>query len=162
MCTAITLQSVGGVNFLARTLDFSYDIQPHLYIVPRNYTWHSVPGGGSIRDNYSFIGIGQELNGLLGFFDGVNEFGFAAGALYFAGYAQYQIYLSGLSAIPVGSYDFLHYILGNCTSVDDLMVHLKSVEILGMADPVTQTAAPLHWIATDKTGRCVVLEQTVQ
>lgn len=74
MCTAITLQSSDGVNLWARTMDFSHDIQPYLYIVPRNYTWHSVPSGGYIRDSYSFIGIGQELNGLLGFFDGVNEF----------------------------------------------------------------------------------------
>ncbi|WRS26375.1 choloylglycine hydrolase family protein [Oscillospiraceae bacterium MB08-C2-2] len=158
MCTAITLQSAGGENVFARTMDFSYDIQPHLYAVPRNFVWNNAPNGRYNRDRYSFMGIGQQLGSLLGFFDGVNEKGFAAASLYFAGYAQYATAGSNSSAIPVASYDFLHYILGSCSSVEELISQLGSVQIVGMPDPVTQTVAPLHWIATDRTGRCVILE----
>lgn len=160
MCTAITLQSRQGETFFGRTMDFSYDIQPQLYIVPNNYVWDSVLDMSRIRDLYSFIGIGQELDGLLGFFDGVNEKGFAAAALYFAGYAQYDTQPEDQAEEQVASFDFLHYMLGRCASIRDLDGLLKNVSIIGIPDPVTQTVAPLHWIAADRSGECVVIEQT--
>ena len=107
------------------------------------------------------MGIGQELDGVLGFFDGVNEHGFAAAALYFAGYAKYDnAAIRNASTIQVASYDFLTYILGHCASVEDLLTQMDTISIIGVSDPLTQTVAPLHWIAEDRTGNCVVLELT--
>lgn len=60
----------------------------------------------------------------------------------------------------VAAYDFLHYILGQCTSVEELLTLMENTTIIGVDDPLTQTAAPLHWIAADRTGKCVVLELT--
>jgi choloylglycine hydrolase len=107
---------------------------------------------------YSFISIGQETDGMLGFFDGVNEKGFAAAVLYFEGYANYDLPIEDKERIA--SLDLLHYILGRCDSVDDLQALLENISIVGLADPVTQKAAPLHWIATDRNSKCVVIEQT--
>ncbi|WP_369282152.1 linear amide C-N hydrolase [Oscillibacter sp. GMB15532] len=160
MCTAITLRSLEGSNYFGRNMDFSYALQPHFYFVPENYRWTNAVTGKEMCDSYSFMGIGQELDGVLGFFDGVNEHGFAAAALYFAGYAQYDTGTPNSSDIQVASYDFLHYILGNCASVEDLRAQMENIYIIGKADPLTQTVAPLHWIAADRTGKCVVLEQT--
>ncbi|SKC69561.1 choloylglycine hydrolase family protein [Maledivibacter halophilus] len=160
MCTAITLQSQQVETFFGRTMDFSYDIQPELYIVPKNYIWKNTLNMTSIRNYYSFIGIGQKLDGIFGFFDGVNEEGFAAASLYFAGYAQYNRQLPYLTSQQIASVDFLHYILGRCSSIKDLRIALNNISIIGLPDPVTQTIAPLHWIAADKTGKCVVIEQT--
>jgi penicillin V acylase-like amidase (Ntn superfamily) len=42
MCTAITLQSIQRENFFGRTMDFSYPIEPGLYVIPRNYEWYSL------------------------------------------------------------------------------------------------------------------------
>lgn len=160
MCTAITLQSQQVEFFFGRTMDFSYDIQPELYIVPKNYTWNNTLNRTLIHNRYSFIGIGQKLDGILGFFDGVNEKGFAAASLYFAGYAEYNTQLPYLTSQVIASFDFLHYILGRCASIKDLRIVLNNISIIGLQDPVTQTIAPLHWIVTDKTGKCVVIEQT--
>jgi len=77
MCTAIALLTQQGETFLGRTMDFSYDIQPQIYIVSNNNIWNNAFNMKQFRDYYSFIGIGQELDGILGFFDGVNEKGFA-------------------------------------------------------------------------------------
>ncbi len=49
-------------------MDFSYDIKPHLYIIPKNYEWDNLLNMEKIQDIYCFIGIGQELDGDLGFF----------------------------------------------------------------------------------------------
>ena len=160
MCTAITLRSQQGETFFGRNMDFSYEIEPHIYIVPRNYQWDNVLNEGKIRDSYRFMGIGQELDGLLAFFDGVNEMGFAAAALYFAGDAAYDTQPEAQSPDQISSFDFLHYILGRCASVKDLAVILKNLAIVGQEDPVTGTAAPLHWIAADRSGECVVIELT--
>lgn len=160
MCTAITLQSQQMENFFGRTMDFSYDIEPKLYVVPRNYVWYNVLNMNKFHDCYGFIGIGQESDGMLGFFDGVNESGFAAATLYFADYAQYDIHMKGMEKEPVASLDFLHYILGRCGSVDELEDTLYHISLIGLPDPVTQTVAPLHWIATDKSGKCAIVEQT--
>lgn len=160
MCTAITLQSKQKENFFGRTMDFSYPIEPQLYIVPKNYVWNNALNMNEICDSYSFIGIGQETDGILGFFDGVNERGFAAAALYFAGYAKYDTQLKHTEREPIAALDFLHFILGNCSSVDELEEILKEIYLVGVPDPVTKTVAPLHWIATDKSGKCIVMEQT--
>ena len=72
-------------------MDFSYPIEPALYIMPRDYPWHGLASLNKHAGRYSFIGIGQETDGLLGFFDGVNERGFAAATLYFEGYADYGL-----------------------------------------------------------------------
>lgn len=160
MCTAITLQSKQFVNFFGRTMDFSYNIEPHLYVVPKYYAWKNVLNMNKFYNCYSFIGIGQESDGMLGFFDGVNEKGFAAAALYFAGYAKYEKQSNHIDKESISSLDFLHYILGRCRSIDELKEILLDICIVGLEDPVTQTVAPLHWIATDKSGECVVIEQT--
>jgi len=159
MCTAITLQSMQGENFFGRTMDFSHPIEPGLFIMPRNHEWYCLATGKKYIDYYSFICMGQKTDGMVGFFDGVNERGFAAAVLYFAGYAYYDLPL-GDNKEQIASLDFLHYILGRCSSVDDLKKLLKNTRIVGVEDPVTKIAAPLHWIATDKSGKCVVIEQT--
>ncbi len=160
MCTAFTLRSRQGETFFGRNMDFSYDIQPHLYIIPKNYEWENSLNMEKIHDVYSFIGIGQELDGDLGFFDGVNEMGFAAAALYFAGYAQYETWQASGDRELIASIDFLHYILGRCADIGDLRQLLKNLSIVGLEDPVTKTVAPLHWMAVDRSGECVVIEQT--
>lgn len=86
MCTAVTLQSLQSETFLGRTMDFSHNIAPGLYVLGKNHIWNNILNGKQMSDYYSFIGIGQESNGLLGFFDGMNERGFGAAALYFAGH----------------------------------------------------------------------------
>lgn len=160
MCTAITLQSGQGETFFGRNMDFSYDIDPHIYIVPSGYEWNNVLNMRKIRNRYRFIGIGQELEGLLGFFDGVNEMGFAAAALYFAGYARYNTGPGNGQEESIASFEFLHYLLGNCANTEELKRLLNQVKITGLEDPVTRTVAPLHWIAADRGGNCVVIEQT--
>jgi len=162
MCTAITLQSEQREMFFGRTMDFSYDIDPSIYIIRKNHTWTNILNGRQISDHYRFIGIGQETDGVFAFFDGVNESGFGAAALYFAGYAQYDPQINDPYKESISSVDFLHFILGQCVSVGDLERLLPHISIVGYPDPVTKTVAPLHWIAMDKSGRCVVVEQTAK
>lgn len=158
MCTAITLRSDPGEQFFGRNMDFSYPIIPQFFIIPNYYQWSNTLNQMQMTDTYRFIGIGQKVDNLLGFFDGVNEKGFAAAVLYFPDYVKYDDESVGKYAIA--SIDFLHYLLGNCDSVERLPEVLENVIVVGTPDPVTNSIAPLHWMATDRSGACVVLEAT--
>lgn len=160
MCTAMTLRSADGANFFGRTMDFSYEIDPGLYAVPKNRVWRNILNGTVFSDEYGFLAVGQETDGMLGFFDGVNENGFAAAALYFPGFARYETCAGDTDRKPIASLDFLAYLLGRCGSVRELVGMLRYLCVVGVADPVTRTAAPLHWIAADRGGDCVVVEPT--
>lgn len=162
MCTAISLQSRQMVNFLGRTMDFSYPIEPKVYTIHRNHVWYNILNMNQFSDRYGFIGIGQESEGMMGFFDGVNEKGFAAAALYFPGYAKYDLKTDGEKREPVAALDFLHYLLGMCGSVDELEEIVRRISLVGVPDPVTKTVAPLHWIASDRSGKSAVVEPTEQ
>lgn len=160
MCTAMTIKSQSKEQFFGRTMDFSHDIIPKLYVIPNSYIWKNSLNDKEMIDTYRFIGLGQEVNELLGFFDGVNENGFAAAVLYFAGYAKYDTKQTYLWKKSIASIDFLHFILGRCANVNELKAILQDISIVGIPDPVTNTVAPLHWIATDRSGECVVIEST--
>lgn len=160
MCTAITLKSTNGNSFFGRNMDFSHDIAPHIYSVPANYIWKSIIDNKKIETKYMFMGIGQVLGDISALFDGVNEKGLAGGALYFAGYAKYSKYATSSNKIQLASFDFLKYILSSCATITDVMQSIKNINIIGAIDPVTKTAAPLHWIFAEKNGKSIVIEPT--
>lgn len=39
MCTSFTLQIDSRNNFLARTMDFGYELSGKPVVIPRKYTW---------------------------------------------------------------------------------------------------------------------------
>lgn len=160
MCTAITLQTAQQENFFGRSMDFSYAIDPSVYVFSVGYEWGNLLKTTRFTHAYSFIGIGQELEGNVTFVDGVNEKGFAVAALYFPGYAQYQSIAKTPQKPQIAALEVSHYLLGKCEATDGVKEALAAVDIVSVADPVTQTVAPLHWIATDKSGKCIVIEHT--
>lgn len=193
MCTAITMKTAEGETFFGRTMDFSYPIQPAVYVMPGNYQWNNALGTVRITNPYSFIGIGQESGMGILFADGVNEMGVGAAALYFPGYAAYGAVeemtgdmgnggrmspgmgmgrqgepgssgrFSGNGTKPrIAAVEFLPFLLGSCDSVDRAARAAEAVELVGMADPVTGTIAPLHWMVADQSGRSVVIESTAE
>ena len=99
MCTAITIPTLQGETFFGRTMDFSYPLDPELFISPRGREWNNLSATHKIRNRYSFIGAGQSLPPII-FADGVNEMGFAAAMLYFPGYARYDSAEPGDSGKP--------------------------------------------------------------
>lgn len=161
MCTAITMRTGQGETFFGRTMDFSYPLDPHVYVTPRGYTWRNAALTATVCGQYGFIGTGQDIGRVI-FADGTNEAGFAAAALYFPGFA----YFAEPSAAPDGNrisiaaVEMVNFLLGTCASVAHAAEVLAQVDIVGVPDPVTESVAPLHWIAADKYGECMVIEQT--
>ena len=159
MCTSLTLQTKEGTIFFGRTMDFSYPLNPEIYIVPRGYQWNSTLNTKPFQNQYSFIGIGQDISPVT-FADGVNEMGFAAAVLYFPGYAVYDTENSSDdSRTSIAAIELLSYLLGHSASVDHAASHLRNLQIIGTLDAVTKSIAPLHWIIADSSGECAVIEK---
>lgn len=159
MCTAITLQSPDGDVLFGRTMDFSYPISPSFFAVFKGHTWSNALRTHRIQNRYSFLGTGQDLPPVR-FADGVNEAGFAAAALYFPGFAQYDAPEADGGAPTIASTELVGFLLGLCASVEEAVSLLSALRIVGLEDPVTHSVAPLHWILTDRSGACKVVEKT--
>lgn len=160
MCTAMFMSKAHHNSYFGRTMDFSYPLCPELYFVPKNYQWNNILETHSICSHYAFMGIGQNISPVV-FADGVNEMGFAAAALYFPGYAQYDSVSFNYSATPsVSAVELVGFLLGQSSSVDEAVSILHSIKIVGTEDPITNSIAPLHWIMADNSGRCMTIEKT--
>lgn len=159
MCTAMTAQSPKGDCYFGRTMDFSYPLDPELYVIPRGYKWNNMLRTHKIQNRYSIMGIGQNISPVT-LADGVNEKGFAAAALYFPGYAQYDSADSQRSSkISITALELVNFLLGQCASVKEAVPLLRMIRIVGIEDPVTEAVTPLHWIITDRSGQCKIIEK---
>ena len=156
----MTLQTAQKENFFGRSMDFSYAIDPSMYALCAGYRWSNMLGNVQFTNDYSFLGIGQELDGKITFADGVNEKGFAAATLYFPGYAHYGTVTKEAPKAQIAALEVASYLLGKCSCVGDVREALSRVEIVSVPDPLTKMVAPLHWIMTDRSGKCLVAEQT--
>lgn len=160
MCTAMSVTSKNKNQFFGRTMDFSYELNPEIYISPRDYKWDTGINNNVISNKYKFIGIGQDI-GKITFADGANELGLAGAVLFFPGYADYSnCEYSDADRISIASIDIMNYILGNCSDIQDVIKKFNSVNIVGVEDSVTNSVAPLHWIFVDKKGKCITIEKT--
>ncbi len=152
MCTAITLQTAQGEVFLGRNMDFSHPLDPELFWFPRGYQ-------GRNQSRYHIWGIGQNLGKVI-LADGVNEAGLAMAALYFPGFAHFPPAGSCRDKEEVPALELVNLLLARCADVSQAREACSQLAIVGVEDPLTRSVAPLHWILTDQSGDCQVLEQT--
>lgn len=156
MCTSLTLASSQGHYFLARTMDFDFELQGKPTYIPRHYQFNS-DLGHTYTAQYGFLGTGRNIGEYI-LIDGVNEHGLSGAALYF----NESVYQTSENAAPgqvnLASHEVLNWILGNCRNINDLVEQLPRLNIVGAKNHLLQIVVPLHWIITDQTGHCVVLE----
>ncbi|MFS7409624.1 choloylglycine hydrolase family protein [Carnobacterium maltaromaticum] len=156
MCTSIVLRTMDHKNLLSRTMDFAFDLDARPTICPRNYQWISGVDELSYTGKYAFVGAGKDVEHLL-FADGVNEHGLSCAALYLPGEAVYGP-VAKPNKVNLAPHDFLLWILSNCKSIADLQKKLGTINLVDVEVPLLGITTPLHWIMTDSTGQCMVIE----
>ena len=157
MCTSLTYQTTTGDQFLARTMDFAFELGGRPVAVQRGHHFVSVTNSTGFDAPYSFVGTGRNLNGYV-FVDGVNEHGVSAAALYFAGQAHYaDAAVDGM--VNLAPPELIMWVLGNVKSVAELGDRLSELNITEAAAPLLNIVVPLHWIISDQSGTTYVLEQ---
>lgn len=108
MCTAISLISKQKEIYFGRNMDFSYELNPEIYIFPKNYEWNSIASSIKIKNQYQFIGTGQNI-GKIVFTDGMNEKGLGVAVLYFPGYAVFDAE-KDINKISISSLEVVEYL----------------------------------------------------
>lgn len=157
MCTSITFQSENKLNFFARTMDFGFELNGMPIAIPRNYesTFHFE---GTLKTTYAFVGTGQKMGEYM-FADGVNEKGLSIAELYYLNEASYKSEpVDG--KINLTQDEFLTWVLGHVGSIDELKELSENIVLVGVTNDLVSAVTPLHFIVSDKTGQCVVVETT--
>ncbi|KRL40951.1 choloylglycine hydrolase family protein [Liquorilactobacillus nagelii] len=158
MCTAITFTTDDDIHFLARTMDFSFELDARPVYVPRNHEFNSLVPGTKFSTNYGFIGAGKDVDSYI-FADGLNEKGFSIASLYFEKNAKYNK-SSDPKLLNISSTDMVSWALGNISSVAEFEQKYQKLNVVDVINPLLQVNVPLHWIVSDKSGNTGVLEIT--
>lgn len=154
MCTSITLDNE-QTNYLARTMDFGFELDGRPIVIPRNYAF-TTDQGDTLTFPLGFVGTGRKLNSYL-FADGVNEKGLAIAELYFPTEASY-LETAAPEKIGLAPHEFIMWVLGNIGSIDELKRRIDEVAIIHAENHLLGVVLPLHFILTDVTGEAVVVE----
>ena len=157
MCMAVTLKTKEGHHFFGRNLDVVTNYGQEVITIPRNFTYKNVAENREETSKYACIGMGIVVNNHPLMFDGVNEKGLAAAGLNFTYFAKFNE-----EAIPnktnLSASDFIYWVLGNFSNLDDLKVALKDVVLTNIPVAEGFAVSKLHWMFTDLSGKSIVVE----
>lgn len=159
MCTALTIKSKDDKFFLARTMDFSFELDAAPVFIPRGYEFKSDAGEDcGYTTKYAFVGAGRKLNEYM-LADGVNEKGIGIGELYFEVLAQYSETKDD-SKQNIAPHEFVTWVLGTIDSLDTLKEQMANVNVMNVKNSFLNLVTPLHWIVADSEGNSIIIEMT--
>ena len=159
-CTGIRITAQDGSIIVARTLEFEQSTDSQILVVPRGTkyvgTAPSDQPGRRWQVKYGYVGTnGFGTPSLL---DGLNERGLAAASFFFPGYAEYPEVKKDEQGDAIGPWELPSFLLGNCADVEEAIRAARSVRIGRVFCKEMDMAPPLHFIVTDASGRCAVIE----
>lgn len=155
MCTAISYLT--DQHYFGRNLDYEISYNQKILITPRNFplTFRQYP---KIGKHYAIIGMGICENDYPLYFDATNEKGLSIAGLNFKGNAVFNHYLEG--AYNVASFEFVPWILSQCTSISEVKNLLKKTNITNESFSEKIKPAELHWLISDRKNSLTV-ESTI-
>ncbi len=162
-CTGIVLKTQNEVTIPARTMEFGFDVQSKLLVIPRGTSLEFLSSikdtvGYQMKAKYGFAGMNAVEKNIV--VDGVNEAGLYLGCFYFSGFASYPPLTAENQKNAVSSEELGNFVLGSFATVDQVIAGLKNITVVGSFIADIQGEAPFHYAVTDSTGRSVVIEYT--
>ena len=151
MCTAATYKT--NDFYFGRTLDYESSYGEEIVIMPRNFRLEFL-SEGICEKHYAVIGTAHIAGGYPLFYDAVNEKGLCMAGLNFVGNAHYFKNKNGKSNIA--QYEFIPWILGNCTSTDEAKELISNINITDTPFSEHMPVGQLHWIIADKNSAITV------
>jgi len=162
-CTGITLKAKDGAIVFGRTMEWgTFDLNSRLVIVPRGHEYKSHLGEGqtgrSWKGVYGCVGLDALRKDFL--LDGMNEKGLTVNIFYHPGFAEYAKLDPAKVAMTIETLDVCQYLLTTCATVIDVKKALGEVTVVGVVEPAIGIAPPIHLMATEPSGKSVVIEFT--
>lgn len=159
MCTHITLSSKDSKFLAARTMDFSYELEPVMALYQRNYPLQFEYLGTTDKPHYAFMGLSKNVGTYI-CADGVNEYGLSVAELYFEDYAFYSE-SPVENKTNVGVTELLIWFLAYCKNTQEAIDALDHLQVVAQNLEFIGGTPPLHWVLQDATGHSVIIEITV-
>ncbi|GMN90160.1 linear amide C-N hydrolase [Francisella sciaenopsi] len=144
--------------YTARTMDVFIDLKPKLTVYPRG-----TKELGNLKDNplnwtdkYGYVTVEETVPVTLAA-EGVNEKGLAAHLLYLGGTIQPK---RDLNKPGVNGLNWVNYVLGNYTTVKEVLENLDKYQIYMPPVKVNgkDSYLPIHYMIEDKTGDSALIE----
>ena len=132
-CTGISLTAKDGSKVIGRTLEWgSFIMESHYVIVPRGHSYTSLTPSGmngvKWTTRYGYVGIGVLEGNYLA--EGINEEGLVGQLFYFPGYGKYEDYDPELNASTLSEVQFLDWVLGNFSTLEEFEKALGNVHVV--------------------------------
>lgn len=159
-CSSLTLTAKDGTQLLSRTMDFFMQMAQNVIYTPAGYEMKSCYQEPTFTSKFATLGMGMnDANGTI-LFDGVNEAGLTAAALYFPRYAVYHPQAKK-GTLPVTPDKLVQYLLSQYSSTAEVQEKLdQEITLVDQPNPTLKLTSPLHYILTDQTGACLIIEPT--
>ncbi len=152
MCTAATYKTKNF--YFGRTLDNDFSYFEEVTVTPRNFALH-FKNTKTFKTHYAIIGMAYVPDDYPLYYDAVNEKGLCMAGLNFLGNAHYSE--NENRRISLAQYEFIPYILGKCSSVNEAVKELENINLVSLYYKENMPPAQLHWIIADK-NRAVTVE----
>ena len=160
MCTALNIKSAEDNVYFGRNMDLAYNFHQRVLILPVNYQYEDMVNKCMVTNQTPIIGMGTIIDNHATFADAMNTKGLACAGLNFDGYAAFaKEPVEGKNNIA--PYDFIQWSLSNYETVDEVKHAMEGVEMVEIPINSKTPVAPLHWMLTDKTGKSIVVERTM-
>lgn len=159
-CTGITLTAEDGAVVYARTLEFGIDLDSEILVVPRGFarTGTTPDGKEGLKWTSKYASTGANGAGLPILVDGLNEKGLAVGLFYFPGTAVYPPYTAANADKTIAPWELGSWILENFSTTAEVRDNIEKVLVPSVVLKAWGFAPPIHYIATDATGKSIVIE----
>ncbi len=144
MCTAAAYQTKDF--YFGRTLDYDTSYGEEVTVTPRNYSF-CFRSMGNMEHHYAIIGMAHVAENYPLYYDAMNEKGLGMAGLNFVGNADYKEEMPGRD--NVAQFEFIPWILGQCSTVKEAKVLLERVNLMNMPFRENMALAQLHWLIAD-------------
>jgi choloylglycine hydrolase len=159
-CTGIRIIAADGTVVHARTLEFGFDIQSNVIMVPRGYARVGTTPDGKegLKWKSKYASLGANGAGLPYIFDGLNEQGLAVGTFYFPTSAGYMPYTANDSSKTIAQWEVGSWMLENFATVDEVRANIGKVVVPEVVFKAWGFAPPVHYVVLDASGKAIVIE----
>ncbi|WP_145308974.1 linear amide C-N hydrolase [Gimesia fumaroli] len=159
-CTGITIKPKDGSVVFGRTLEFAENLQSNIIVIPRNRPNSGTAPGQKqgLQWNSQYAMVGMNAFNLPIIADGMNERGLHVGIFYFPDYAKYQAVSDQEVSKTISPMEVPLYLLGTCATVDEVTKRIQQIKVGNVVMQQMGGVPPFHYIASDASGKSVVLE----
>jgi len=154
MCTAVCYRR--NSTYFGRNLDLDCGYREKVVISPR-YHVINMRCVNPLQSHYAIIGMATVVNDVPLYYEATNEKGLSMAGLNFPENAAY--YGSVVGKDNITPFEFIPWILAQCSCVDEAKVLLDKINLVDIAFNKQLPLSPLHWMISDK--KCSIVVESV-